>query len=432
MLTSSPESNKFAIRQEENQTTQKTEAVRFVIRVDGVKERRAAIAEFEAESAQIVSQIEVKAVVEPKIEPKVEPKIEPKIEKIHAEATPSYLSAELEPLTEEDFESFAASLATTAAQLQVRETAVSQPISLSAEEVRAQKSAQLVMNADLLCQHREKNLARVLLQEALNLDSKNSIALSKLLSLVPAGDQHLQERMQLARALYAVAPTSEHAVQLAKLLYDQNDLDGALELYFQAASQISDENQTIFEIYKDIGNIYVRQKDFDGAEEYYHKAFALNPDSDTLHVNLGTLEIQRQDWGQARDRFRTALTLNAKSDRAWVGLALAHESLGDVDLAFANLINALDIHPENRTAVHLLAVWGQKYNRPEEAIEPLQHYLSGGDYDEEMSLALIELLCEKKDYRLARLELERVLCWHPERRELAELEARLMELDDEA
>lgn len=375
MLTSSSDPKKFTIRKEEEQTKTQDEAVRFVIRVEGVKERQKAIAEFEAEAKTS--------------------------QPVHAESTEAYAHADPDPLPDE-------------AVKVVAETSPS-------------KSAQLVLNASLLSQHGEPNLARVLLQEALNLDSRNVHAIEKLFSLVPATSQHLNERLLLAKARQSMAPSSESAVALAKLLYEQNELEAALELYFQAAGEISEENATVFEIYKDIGNIYVRQKDFDGAEEYYHKAFALNPDSDTLLVNLGTLEVQRENWALAQGRFRAALNVNPKNDRAWVGLAITHENLGDLELAFANLINAIDLNPLNRTAVHLLAVWSQKYQRLEEAVNALQTYLSKSDYDEEMSLALIELLCEKKDFRSARLELERVLCWSPERSDLLELEARLEE-----
>lgn len=283
----------------------------------------------------------------------------------------------------------------------------------------------LEKGADVLLQHKERQLALVLLREAMNRDSRSISTLRKLFSLMKVDEWTLVEREKLAETLCDTTKQAADTVIYAKIQYEKGDLDRALDLYFDAAAQITNEDGSVFEIYKDIGNIFVRMNDLDGAEEYYHKAYALHPDSDLLHVNLGTLEIQRQDWGTARDRFRSALSLNAKNDKAWVGLALAHYHLGDVDLAFANLGNAVDICPANRTAVHLMAAWGEKHMRYPEAIEALQSHLGEVSFDEEMSLALIHLFCLRQEYGFALLEIERVLLWNPFREDLYELEERL-------
>ncbi len=290
------------------------------------------------------------------------------------------------------------------------------------------QTSSMISNAEFLKRHHEREMAKVLLRETLNLEPRHPLALAKMVDFLPNDRDHREEKFKVAKAYDAVAGTPAAAFEMARLYYEMGELDLALESYFRAANRIDEENEMVFEIYKDIGNIFVRQKDFDGAEEYYHKAFALNPDSDTLQVNLGTLEIQREDWAEACLRFRAALGSNAKNDRAWVGLALTHHQMGDIDLAFANLINAIDLNPTNRTAVHLLAAWGQKFERQTEAIEGLQTYLAQGEVDEDMSLALIELFCEKKDFALAQLELTRLMAWKPEREDLYELEIKLAEL----
>lgn len=289
-----------------------------------------------------------------------------------------------------------------------------------------------IQGADLLLKNNEPCLAKALLCKALNTNSREERAIRKMIELIERSGGDSEERLKLAKAYHAFSQSLESSLLLAKTYYDREELDQALDLYFKAATLIVSEDESVFEIYKDIGNIYVRQHDFEGAEEYYHKAFALNPDSDVLQVNLGTLEVQRQDWGEARERFRTALTLNAKNDRAWVGLALSHHALGDVDLALANLSNSLDINPRNRTAVHLMAAWGQKYERRDEAIVALQNYLSEFPFDEDLSAALLELLCEKREYGLARLELEKLLCWNPTREDLLVFEEELLKAMGEA
>lgn len=287
----------------------------------------------------------------------------------------------------------------------------------------------LVGNAEVLAQNQERALALVLLRQAMSEDSFHVSSLRRIYNLLPGGEWTLAERTAIAETLSTTTKLASDTLRLAKLEYEKGDLGRSLEMYFEAAAQIREEDQTVFEIYKDIGNIYVRQGDFDGAEEYYHKAFALNPDSDALHVNLGTLEIQRQEWGAARDRFRFALGLNERNDKAWVGLALAHYHLGDTELAFGNLEKAIDLAPGNRTAVLLLAGWAEKHNRTEEAINALENYLGEVSFDEDMSLALIQLFCREKNYFCAKFEIERTLLWNPTRPDLFELLKKIEDLE---
>lgn len=290
----------------------------------------------------------------------------------------------------------------------------------------------LVGSADVLARHQERALALVLLRQATSEDSFHVSSLRKIYHLLPGGEWTLAERTAIAETLSGTTKLASDTLRLAKLEYEKGDLGRSLELYFEAAARIREEDHTVFEIYKDIGNIYVRQGDFDGAEEYYHKAFALNPDSDALHVNLGTLEIQRQDWGAARDRFRFAIGLNDRNDKAWVGLALAHYHLGDVELAFGNLEKAIDLTPGNRTAVLLLAGWADKHDRVDEAVNALENYLGEVSFDEDMSLALIQLFCRQKNYAFARFEIERTLLWNPTRPDLFELLQKIEELEAQA
>lgn len=292
-------------------------------------------------------------------------------------------------------------------------------------EAETSNVPELISNADVLAHHREQELALVLLRQALAEDSFHVSSLRRIYDLLGTNEWALGERSKVAETLRKTTKLASDTMRVAKLEYEKGNLERSLELYFEAASQIQDEDRTVFEIYKDIGNIYVRMGDFEGAEEYYHKAFALDPDSDVLQVNLGTLEVQRQDWGTARDRFRFALTLNSRSDKAWVGLALAHYHLGDIELAFGNLTKAVDLAPTNRTAVLLLAGWGAKHERWHEAETALQNYLGEVSFDEEISLALIEVFCAQRFYSLALLEIERVLLWNPLRSDLYELEEKI-------
>lgn len=284
--------------------------------------------------------------------------------------------------------------------------------------------AVLLTNAEILMTHGENGLAGGLIRQALALDSHHAGALKKLARCI--GDKgNLSLRQKVYEALNKSDYCFEHVAGLGHIYYLQNRDQDALQKYQEALSIITETSEGLFEVYKNLGNIMVRESDFAGAEEFYNKAFELDNQNDVLLVNLGTLDIQRKDFDQALERFRRALEINAKNDKAWVGLAMVHNHMGDVVLAKANLENAIDAQPTNRTAVHMFANWCVRDLNYSGGVEVLQNYLSKVESDEELSLVLIHLLCLTNRNDLALLESERVLLWNPKNGEIQKIEQSL-------
>lgn len=294
----------------------------------------------------------------------------------------------------------------------------------TAQETIDEKSAMLLANARVLMKHQEYSLALNLLRTASNRNSKNMNVLN-LLSECLEKTLRFDEALKVRAVCVRIECSFEQVHRLGTLYYKLGRDEEALSQYFEALSLLTEENDAIFEVYKNIGNILVRQGDFEGAEDYYNKAYTLNPQSDTLLVNFGTLEVQRQDFDKSLYCFRQAVEANPKNDKAWVGLAMVHAQFGDHELAWANLETAIDINPANRTAVLLLANWGLRDGRQEQGIAVLQEYLSTVEFDEALSLVLINLYCSNSQIPEAKLECERVLLWNPENQEVISLREKL-------
>lgn len=286
--------------------------------------------------------------------------------------------------------------------------------------------AAFLANAHILMNHREYSLALNLLRQACNLDSKNPRTLNLLASCLEQTGKD-SEALFALKTLAKIERSFDNIFRYANSLYKLGRDQESLENYYDALTVLREENQHLFELYKNMGNIFVRQSDFDGAEEYYHKAYTLNSQSDVLLVNLGTLEVQRSDFDKSLYCFRKAVQINPKNDKAWVGLAMVHNHFGDIDLAWANIEAAVDINPQNRTAVHLAANWGLRDSKVSKAIDYLQVYLGAVDQDEDMSLVLINLLCSCGQLETAILEIERVLLWNPMQKEVHELKAKIID-----
>lgn len=223
----------------------------------------------------------------------------------------------------------------------------------------------------------------------------------------------IAEAVRILRSVVDIDYRYETLALLAQAEYDGGDLDSAFEHLHQAVLVAPGEAPGLFEVFKTLGNIFVRRGDFDGAEDSYNKAYRLCPDSDALLVNFGTLAVQRRDWDGAAERFRQALELNRANDKAWVGLAIGHRMKGDFELAWGNLEAAFEYNPLNESALTLALDWGAADGREARVLEMLRGFLVAGGWQEKFSLAFAWLSFRFGERFVARLELERLLAVNP-------------------
>ncbi|MGE0763290.1 MAG: tetratricopeptide repeat protein [Bdellovibrionales bacterium] len=275
-----------------------------------------------------------------------------------------------------------------------------------------EESARYFHAAKLLMQHQEFYPAQKLLRQVLSVSPHSSATVYALAECAGHLGQKA-ERLQLLKALITLDDHPHYLLTLAQTFYEQGSDQEALKYYLQAVHLLPEDAGSLFEAYKNIGNIYVRCHDFESAEENYNRAHTLNPRSATLLVNFGTLAIQRNDWDGAIQRFREAIAVDASFDRAWVGLSLVHRQFGDFDLSWANLARALDLNPLNTTALQLALSWVVKDQRWALVSESLKQYMVLNDQDAVMSLALAQLWFLQGHFASARLELTRTLALDP-------------------
>lgn len=223
-----------------------------------------------------------------------------------------------------------------------------------------------------------------------------------------------EEQKKILEAIIKVDDREIYRFALAKVFYELGEDDRALKNYLHALILLPENSSEYFEALKNVGNIYVRGHDFDAAEEYYNRAFRLNPDSSALLVNLGTLAIQKNQFNDAILFFREAIYKDFKCDQGWVGLALVHHELSDIELSWANLKSALDLNPLNSTAIQLALSWVTKDNKWDQTIEFARSYLEQNGEDALISLALAQLWYLRGQLELAHMEVERACAIDPQ------------------
>ncbi len=271
----------------------------------------------------------------------------------------------------------------------------------------------LMKNAILLMAAKEGRLAFNILRNVLIRQPNHAQAL-QLMGECLKNENRFEEALKCFRAHAKIVRTTKSYAAIAEMLYLSERDEAALASYRDVLKSVVTDSELLFDIYKNVGNIHVRAGDYDAAEEFYDKAYTLHPESDVLLVNYGTLEIQRGAWNEAVSRFRRAVEINPTSDRAWVGLAMVHRTMGDLELAKANLECALDINSSNRTALRLAIDWAGQDHDFASAIPRLQNYIgTEGGEDAEMSFLLAKTLVQAGRLRDARVEVERVLALDP-------------------
>jgi Flp pilus assembly protein TadD len=272
----------------------------------------------------------------------------------------------------------------------------------------------------MLIDNGEIRLAQNLLREQLTQNPMHADSI-KWLAYCLKKNGDLSGAAVCYKELAKIQPSEESYYELAEIHLALNDRNLAMANYQLALSSIDFESPRLFEIYKNMGNLFLSSGDLDAAEEHYNRALELKPHSDALYVNYGTLEIQRGDYSTAILRFREALAFNQTNERAWIGLAMSYHQLGDVEMAWGAVEKALDLSPVNLLALRLLIEWSLKRESYSSVVARLNAYLAVRPTDADMAYSLAVVLVKSGHWHEAEFEVDRVLNFLPGRPDALEL-----------
>ncbi len=118
-------------------------------------------------------------------------------------------------------------------------------------------------------------------------------------------------------------------VGLAESLLNQFRLSEAEECLSEALNQILEPCPLLFAVCKYLGQLSAANKNFPMAEEYYNRAYTLNPDSPGLQFHKALLSFRQKNYREAAAGFQALLKIRPKMARAWLGLALSRKALAD-------------------------------------------------------------------------------------------------------
>ncbi|MCB2184570.1 MAG: tetratricopeptide repeat protein [Desulfobulbaceae bacterium] len=87
--------------------------------------------------------------------------------------------------------------------------------------------------------------------------------------------------------------------------------------------------------YNMMGTIYLKQKNFEAAEQSFSKAIELQPEWLTPHNSLAALYVIKGEPAEAVKKFEKAIEVNPQRGETYISLAMLHEKMGEYDKAIA-------------------------------------------------------------------------------------------------
>ena len=150
---------------------------------------------------------------------------------------------------------------------------------------------------------------------------------------------------------------AEDLAGLGQALLQQNRLEEAEECLLDALNYIKEPCPLLFIVQKNLGYICLLNQNLSMAEEYYNKAYTLNPQSSSLQFHRAYLYLKQGEYKSAESGFKNFLQDQPNNPKAWLGLALTRRALKKWELAEACLLQCLDLDSQNKQALQLRDQW---------------------------------------------------------------------------
>jgi tetratricopeptide (TPR) repeat protein len=174
-----------------------------------------------------------------------------------------------------------------------------------AVDLSKEKAFELVELASLQAQDGQTGASILSLQEALKLAPSNNVAHQRLIALLLQGKRDSDLVEEYRRAISVQPKQAGLRVGLAQALRRLGTTDQAIAELKEAANLDSTDPRA----HRELGAIFIEQKDFSAAAKAFTRALNINPSSVEDLVALGYTYAQTEDYVQAETALVTALAL---------------------------------------------------------------------------------------------------------------------------
>ena len=151
-------------------------------------------------------------------------------------------------------------------------------------------------------------------------------------------------------------------------------------------------------LYRLIGDCFTKLGDRDAGKNAYVQAIECDPYSARAHIGLGTVSLMKANFDIGVIHFQKAVSLVPNNEMASLGLGLAFHGLDELDEAHRWVLKALEINPENTSAIYTLVRIAQERESYSELETPLRIYLKRHPHDHSMIYTLAGILYKLRKF----------------------------------
>ena len=150
------------------------------------------------------------------------------------------------------------------------------------------------------------DLAKPLLEKAIQIDPNNKVAFNNLGLTLKEMNETLQAINCFKKTILIDPNFSIAHNNLGTLLKDLGEIQKAIDCYKQAIKI----NPNYLNAYNNLGLTYMELQEYDKAIIYYEKAIKINPKFANTHNNLGVIFMELEQYEKATESFEKAIEIN--------------------------------------------------------------------------------------------------------------------------
>ena len=207
--------------------------------------------------------------------------------------------------------------------------------------------------------------ARILLNELLSVDAKNSESL--YLSALIANEEGLtQDAINYLEIALNIDPNNlKYIYTLGDIYYANNYLKEGVNLF----ESITTINPKDYNGYYNLAAFQQKQMQYEKSLESYRKVLELDENNVNAIYNIGNILIDVKDYLNAIEYFKRVVEIQPHSDDAFNNLGFIHMELGDLEGAIKYLNKTISIDPNNFSTLNNLGKVYEKKFLYSEALE---------------------------------------------------------------
>ena len=217
---------------------------------------------------------------------------------------------------------------------------------------------------------------------------------------------HYQEAVKLDSS-------SPILLAISDLYLRKRDYRGALQSLLPALQMQDLKKQDLFKVYKSLGNVYFRLKNWEKARFYYCKANKMNPYSDSLYSNMACLALNRGKVEESALFFKRAIEINSENQNAMTGLGFLCILQNKKDRAIEYFIHTLKKDKGNGIALFYLLKCAYEISSASMVVRFLEDFLPGASVSETTLYSFAGLLYKEREWEKSKTICRQILSSHP-------------------